>query len=159
MDFVADQTQGGIRFRALTVVDVFTRECLAIHAGTRLGAADVMCTLQRLTAERGAPRRVYCDNGAEFAGRLVDFWAYANQVVMEFSRPGKPTDNAFVESFNCSLRDECLNAHWFADLTDAQAKLEAWRKDYNESRPHRALGNLSPLEYKARWAEKRSETR
>lgn len=103
------------------------------------------------------PRRIHCDNGSEFAGRLVDLWAYANKVELVFSRPGKPTDNAFIESFNGSLRDECLNVHWFRDLTDARAKLQAWMKDYNESRPHRALNNLSHLEYKATWAAKRPE--
>ena len=95
--------------------------------------------------------------GSEFSGRLVDLWAYANGVVMEFSRPGKPTDNAYIESFNGTLRDECLNVHWFDDLTDAQTKLQAWRQEYNETRPHRSLNELSPLEYKARWAERRSE--
>ena len=84
---------------------------------------------------------------------------YANGVTMEFSRPGKPTDNAFIESFNGSLRDECLNVHWFDDLTDAQEKLQAWRREYNEIRPHRSLDELSPLEFKARWAERRSEIR
>ena len=157
MDFVSDQTCLGHRFRALTVVDVFTRECLAVEPGQKLGAEDVAKVLSKLAAERGAPKRIYCDNGSEFAGRLVDLWAYANQVTLEFSRPGKPTDNAYIESFNGSLRDECLNVHWFDDLTDAKEKMQAWQRDYNESRPHRSLNNLSPLQYKARWAERRSE--
>jgi putative transposase len=157
MDFVSDQTECGKRFRALTIVDVFTRECLAIEPGQKLGSADVVNALTAIAAKRRAPRRIYCDNGSEFAGRLVDLWAYSNQVTLEFSRPGKPTDNAFIESFNGSLRDECLNVHWFRDLTDAQDKLQAWQKDYNESRPHRSLNNLSPLEYKARWATKQPE--
>lgn len=157
MDFVADQTQSGQRFRALTVVDVFNRECLAIHPGQKLGAADVVSVLESIARKAKAPRRIHCDNGSEFAGRLVDLWAYANKVELVFSRPGKPTDNAFIESFNGSLRDECLNVHWFQDLTDANEKLQAWMKDYNESRPHRALNNLSPLEYKAKWATKRPE--
>lgn len=151
MDFVSDQFQNGHRFRALTVVDVFTRENLAIQAGRGLGAQDVVTVLRTIAAKRGAPSRIYCDNGSEFAGRMVDLWAYANQVTLEFSRPGKPTDNAYIESFNGSLRDECLNAHWFENLTDAQAKLDAWRREYNESRPHKALNGLTPLEYKARW--------
>lgn len=158
MDFVSDQTASGERFRALTVVDVFTRECLAIEPGQKLGAADVVATLSQIAGQRGAPARVHCDNGSEFAGRLVDLWAYANKVTMEFSRPGKPTDNAFIESFNGTLRDECLNVHWFDDLTDAREKLEAWRREYNETRPHRALNELSPLEYKAQWAQRRSES-
>ena len=159
MDFVSDQTVDGLRFRALTVVDVFTRECLAIEPGKSLRGTDVVNVLSRITKKRGAPKRIYCDNGSEFCGRLVDLWAYANSVIMEFSRPGKPTDNAFIESFNGSLRDECLNVHWFDDLTDAREKLQAWRREYNESRPHRSLDDLSPLEFKARWAENRSEIR
>ena len=159
MDFVSDQTSDGQRFRALTVVDVFTRECLAIEPGKSLRSADVVNVLSRSAKKGGAPKRIYCDNGSEFVGRLVDLWAYANGVVMEFSRPGKPTDNAFIESFNGSLRDECLNVHWFDDLTDAKKKLQAWRREYNESRPHRSLDELSPLEFKARWAERRSEIR
>ncbi len=115
--------------------------------------------LSRITRKRGAPKRIYCDNGSEFVGPLVDLWAYANGVTMEFSRPGKPTDNAFIESFNGSLRDECLNVQWFDDLTDAKEKLQAWRREYNESRPHRSLNELSPLEFKAQWAENRSEIR
>lgn len=157
MDFVSDQTECGKRFRALTVVDVFTRECLAIEAGQSLGSADVVNTLTAIAARRRTPRRIYCDNGSEFAGRLVDLWAYSNNVTMEFSRPGRPTDNALIESFNGSLRDECLNMHWFRDLTDAKDKLQAWQREYNESRPHRSLNNLSPLEYKATWAAKQPE--
>jgi putative transposase len=157
MDFVADQTGGGQRFRALTIVDVFTRECLAVEPGKNLGGEDVVRVLSKLAAKHGAPKRIYCDNGSEFSGRMVDLWAYANKVTLEFSRPGKPTDNAYIESFNGSLRDECLNVHWFDNLTDAKEKLQAWQREYNESRPHRSLNNLSPLQYKAQWAERRSE--
>ena len=88
---------------------------------------------------------------------MVDLWAYANKVTIEFSRPGKPTDNAYIESFNGSLRDECLNTHWFEDLTDAQEKLQAWQKEYSESRPHKALDGLTPLEYRARWDTEKTE--
>ena len=144
MDFVSDQTVDGLRFRALTVVDVFTRECLAIEPGKSLRGTDVVNVLSRITKERGAPKWIYCDNGSEFCGRLVDLWAYANSVTMEFSRPGKPTDNAFIESFNGSLRDECLNVHWFDDLTDAKEKLQAWRREYNHVRPHRTVGKIPP---------------
>lgn len=153
MDFVSDQLEDGTRFRALTVVDMFTRESLAIRAGQRLGAEDVASTLQSIASLRGAPKRIHCDNGSEFAGKLVDLWAYSNKVVLEFSRPGKPTDNAFIESFNGRLRDECLNAHWFRSLTDAQQKLDSWRRDYNESHPHKGLNGLSPQEFKAQWAK------
>ena len=133
MDFVSDQAANGQRFRMLTVVDVFTRECLAIEPGQHLGGTEVVNVLRWIAAVRKAPKRIYCDNGSEFSGRLVDLWAYANGVVMQFSRPGKPTDNAYIESFNGSLRDECLNVHWFDDLTDAQTKLQAWRQEYNKT--------------------------
>lgn len=158
MDFVADQLVNGKRFRVLTVLDVFTREALALEPGVHLGAADVVATLTRVAARRGAPRRIYCDNGSEFCGRLVDLWAYHRKVTMAFSRPGKPTDHAHIESFNGSFRDECLNVHWFESLSEAKVKIEAWRRDYNASRPHRALNNLAPGEYAASWAERRLET-
>ena len=157
MDFVSDQLQNGLRFRALTIVDVFTRENLAIHVGRKLGGEDVVDVLRKITAKRGAPKRISCDNDSEFSGKMVDLWAYANKVILEFSRPGKPTDNAYIESFNGSLRDECLNVHWFEGLTDAQEKMDAWRKEYNESRPHKALNNLAPLEFKASWDEQNTE--
>lgn len=96
--------------------------------------------------QRRAPQRIYCDNGSEFTSRILDLWAYHNQLTLEFSRPGKPTDNGHIESFNGSLRDECLNAHWFSSLADAKDKIAAWLRDYHESRPHRALNNLAPLE-------------
>ncbi len=146
IDFVSDQTAKGQRFRALTVVDVFTRECLAIEPSKSLRSADVVQVLSRIVTERGTPKRIHCDNGSEFADRLADLWAYANGVVMEFSRPGKPTDNAFIETFNGSLRDECLNVHWFDDLTDAQEKLQAWGREYNRARPHSSLGGRTPFE-------------
>jgi putative transposase len=149
MDFVADQTQDGRRIRLLTLVDVYTRECLAIEVGRRLGGEDVVRTLNQVSGIRGTPKRIFCDNGSEFQSRLVDLWAYQHKVVMEFSRPGKPTDNAYIESFNGSLRDECLNIHWFSTLADTEEKIEAWRQEYNETRPHRALNNLAPLEYVA----------
>lgn len=147
MDFVSDQLQNGNRFRALTVVDVYTRECLAIEAGRRLTGDDVVRILNRLGYTRGTPKRLYCDNGSEFTSHILDLWAYHNQVTIEFSRPGKPTDNGHIESFNGRLRDECLNAHWFHNLTDAKDKIETWRRDYNEVRPHRALNYLTPNEF------------
>ena len=100
--------------------------------GKSLRGEDVVRVLTGLVKERGRPERIHCDNGSEFAGRLLDLWAYGNQVTLEFSRPGKPTDNAFIESFNGSLRDECLNVHWFDDLTDARQKLQAWKQEIRE---------------------------
>lgn len=153
LDFVADQLVTGDRFRALTVVDVWTRESLAIEVGQRLRSQHVVQVLARLTAQRGAPKRLFCDNGSEFCSQLVDLWAYHHQVQIDFSRPGKPTDNAHVESFNATLRRECLNAHWFESLVDAQVCIEAWRREYNESRPHRALQDRTPAEFAKGAAE------
>lgn len=136
MDFVADQLVDGNRFRILTIVDVYTREALGTVVDSRLRGDDVVAACNRLVATRGAAARVFVDNGSEFAGRLLDLWAYHRHVAIDFSRPGKPTDNCFVATFNGSLRDECLNVHWFETLADAAAKVEAWQVEYNESRPH-----------------------
>jgi putative transposase len=156
MDFVAHQLVDGTRFRALTVVDVFTREALNIEVGARLVAADVVAVCNRLAVQRGSPVRVFVDNGSEFSGRLLDLWAYHNHPRIDFSRPGKPTDNCFIEKFNGSLRDECLNVHWFETLEDAKEKIEAWRVDYNDSRPHQALTDLTPNEFARRSVTCRS---
>ena len=153
MDFVADEFGGGGKFRILTVVDVFTREALAVHAGHRLKGEHVIEVLNALARQHGAPKAIFVDNGSEFTGRLMDMWAYHHDVRLDFSRPGKPTDNSFVETFNGSLRDECLNVHWFASLAEARSTLEAWRQDYNESRPHSALNELAPAEYARRIKE------
>ena len=147
MDFVAVQLAGGGKFRILTVVDVFTRQAMAVEAGHRLRGEDVVTVLNRLVACNGAPKAVFVDNGSEFTGRLMDLWAYHHGVKLDFSRPGKPTDNGFVETFNGSLRDECLNTNWFTSLTEARGVLEASRRDYNESRPHSSLKELAPDEF------------
>ncbi len=152
MDFVSDQLQGGQGFRVLTVVDVHTRECLAAVPGSPLRGEHVVSALDVIRAREGAPERIYCDNGSEFTGRLVDLWAHHHKVELAFSRPGKPTGNAFIESFNGTFRDECLNVHWFSTLGDARSKITQWVGEYNGSRPHRALGNISPLEFKAQSA-------
>lgn len=147
LDFVHDHLADGGKFRLLTVIDVFSREALAIEVGWRLRGEDVVGVLNRLVRERGAPKHLFADNGSEFTGHMVDLWAYHRGVRLDFSRPGKPTDNAFIETFNGSLRDECLNLHWFGSLNEAKELIEAWRKDYNESRHHMGLGNLTPTEY------------
>jgi putative transposase len=147
LDFVADQLVDGRRFRALTVVDVFTRESLAIEAGQNLKGENVVGVLNRIRQDRGVPKALFCDNGAEFTSQIVDLWAYQNGVQIDFSRPGKPTDNAHVESFNGTFRAECLDAHWFTSLTEARQLIEAWRREYNGSRPHRALGERTPNEF------------
>ncbi len=155
LDFVADQFTDGRRFRALTVVDVYTRECLAIEVGQSLKGHDVVRVLQRISNERGVPQVLFCDNGSEFTSQVMDLWAYHNGVKIDFSRPGKPTDNAYVESFNGTLRAECLDAHWFSDLAEACQRIEAWRSEYNASRPHRALGERTPNEFARQIAASR----
>jgi putative transposase len=139
MDFASDSLFDGRRFRALTVVDIFSRECLGIEVDQGIKGGDVVNILDYIKSLRGAPRIIRCDNGPEFASKVLDRWAYENHVVLDFSRPGKPTDNAFAESFIGSFRDECLNVNWFLSLEDARDKIETWRVDYNEYRPHSSL--------------------
>ena len=150
MDFVADALFDGRRLRALTIVDNYTRECLAIDVGASLKGEDVVTALARIVAARGKPKTIKTDNGSEFISKAMDRWAYEHGVELDFSRPGKPTDNAKVESFNGRFRAECLNAHWFLSLADAQSKIEAWRQYYNEARPHSALAWSTPAEYARR---------
>ncbi|WP_297655995.1 IS3 family transposase, partial [Hydrogenophaga sp.] len=150
MDFVADALFDGRKLRMLTVVDLFTRERLAIDVGQSLKGEDVVRVLTAITQERGLPRTIKSDNGSEFISKVMDKWAYERGVELDFSRPGKPTDNANVESFNGRLRQECLNATWFMSLDDARGKIEAWRQYYNESRPHSALDWATPAEFARR---------
>lgn len=147
LDFVSDQLADGRRFRALTVVDIYTRESLAIEVGPGLKGTDVVRVLNHIKSQRGAPQFLFCDNGSEFTGQAMDLWAHQNDVKIDFSRPGKPTDNAFIESFNGTFRSECLSAHWFRSITVARHLIENWRREYNESRPHRALGQRTPSEF------------
>jgi putative transposase len=137
----------GRRLRALTAVDNYTRESLAIDVGQSLKGEDVVNTLNRIAAQRGLPTTIKTDNGSEFISKVMDKWAYERGVEIDFSRPGKPTDNAKVESFNGRLRQECLNEHWFLSLDDAKTKIEAWRQHYNEMRPHSALQWATPAEF------------
>ena len=147
MDFVSDALFDGRRLRALTVLDTFTRESLAIEVGKSLRGEDVAVVLSRIVRQRGKPEKIRCDNGTEFTSKALDRWALEHGVEFEYSRPGKPTDNAFIESFNGRFREECLSMHWFLTLEDAKAKIEAWRQEYNVSRPHMSLGYMTPLEY------------
>lgn len=147
MDFVTVPLADGRKARVLTVLDLFTREGLAIRADARFTSGQVVAVLEELTYLRGAPGSVRVDNGPEFTGKMLDLWAYFNKVTLDFSRPGKPTDNAFIESFNGRLRQECLDPNWFVCLEDLRQKTEAWRQEYNEERPHSALGDLAPREF------------
>ena len=113
----------------------------------RFPAGEVVEALEQLRRNRALPKSIRVDNGTEFTSKAMDRWAYEQGITLDFSRPGKPTDNAFIESFNGSVRTECLNENWFLSLDDAKEKIESWRQDYNEHRPHSALGNLAPKEF------------
>jgi putative transposase len=146
MDFVHDQLFDGTKIRALTIVDVLSRVSPAIGVRQSYRGHHVVETVERGAAEFGYPKTIRVDNGPEFVSKELDLWAYLKGVTLDFSRPGKPTDNAFIESFNGKFRTECLNANWFLSLDEARAKCEAWRRDYNEVRPHSAIGNRTPIE-------------
>lgn len=145
MDFVHDQLFDGKKIRVLAVVDTFTRFSPAIDARFAYKGADVVDTLERAAQEIGYLKTIRLDNGPEFISRELDLWAFMRGVTLDFSRPGKPTDNAFVESLNGKFRAECLHTNWFLSLDEARAKCEAWRRDYNEIRPHSAIGNEVPI--------------
>lgn len=145
MDFVHDQLALGRKLRILTIVDIHSRYCPAADPRFAYRGEDVVQTLERICRHVGYPQTIRVDNGSEFISRDLDLWAYANNVTLDFSRPGKPTDNGYIEAFDSKLRAECLNAHWFMDLADAREKLEAWRRDYNEIRPHSAIGYNVPI--------------
>jgi putative transposase len=149
MDFMHDRLADNRAYRLLTVVDIFTRECLALEPAQRLNSDDVARIMQRICKECGAAKVVRCNNGSEFVGRPFDQWAYWNKVMIDFSRPGKPTDNAFIESFNSGVRRELLNPSYFECLEDARAAARVWRADYNEFRPHSMLSNKTPKEFAA----------
>lgn len=147
MDFVTDSLTNGRRFRSLTVVDDHSRESVAIEADFSLTGERVARVLERLAITRGLPNVITVDNGPEFAGKALDAWAYQNHIKLHFIRPGKPVENAYIESFNGRFRDECLNENLFRTMEEARVVIEAWRCDYNCHRPHSSLGNLTPEEY------------
>ena len=147
MDFVTDSIVTGRRFRALAIVDDYSRECPAIEVDTSLGGVRVVSVLERLAEARGLPNVITTDNGPEFTGRALDEWAYRKGVQLNFIRPGKPIENAYAESFIGRLRDECLNENWFMNLKHARDIIEDWRRDYNEVRPHSSLHGRAPMEY------------
>jgi len=146
LDFVSDTLADGRRFRILCVVDDFSRECLATVVDTSLSGVRVVRELDRLTLERSTPRVIVSDNGTELTSMAVLRWA-TDRVGWHYIQPGKPVQNAFIESFNSKLRDECLNEHVFSDLVEARQIIEAWRYDYNWFRPHSSLGALTPREF------------
>ena len=144
MDFVQDSLADGRRIRVLTLVDNYSRECLALEVGTSLPGARVVRVLEQVSRIRGKPKTIVVDNGPEFAGKALDAWAYENGVGLHFIAPGKPVQNAYIESFNGKFRDECLNEHWFSSIDEVGAVVEAWRQDYNTVRPHSSLGYRTP---------------
>jgi len=151
LDFMSDTLGSGPRIKVLTVVDHFSRVSPAIEVDTSLPGRRVIEVLERATARYGLPKTICVDNGPEFSGRALDQWAHQHGVKLQFSRPGKPTDNAMIETFNAKVRAECLDQHWFSSLQEAKMQLETWRKDYNEHRPHSSLGNKTPAEFMVCW--------
>lgn len=150
MDFMSDSFGDGRKFRVLNVVDDCTRVCTAMEVDTSLPGERVTRVLDRAAARYGWPERIVVDNGPEFTGKALDRWAYQRGVELHFIQPGKPVQNAFVESFNGRVRDECLNLHYFETLASARRTLTDWRIDYNERRPHRSLKQSTPREYEQR---------
>lgn len=151
MDFVSDTLASGRRFRALVVVDAFTRECLAIEADTSLSGERVVRVLRQLTQTRGLPERIVMDNGPEFTSRAMWHWSRDTEVALAFIQPGKPMQNGHCESFNGKLRDECLSQNYFTTLADARQTIEHWRCEYNHLRPHSSIGYKTPKAFRLEW--------
>jgi len=149
IDFVSDQLVDGRRLRVFTAIDHVSRECVCLEAAQRFPAEAVTCALDQAMARYGQPKVITCDNGTEFTSNHFDQWAYKRGIELDFIAPGRPMDNGFIESFNGKLRDECLNMHWFENLTEARKLIEQWRFEYNEMRPHSSLGNRAPAVYVA----------
>ncbi|SUP25305.1 integrase catalytic subunit [Vibrio fluvialis] len=144
-----DALSDGRRIKCLTIVDDYTKECLDIPVATGISGDEVVITLESIAAFRGYPASIRTDQGPEFTGKALDQWDYQHGVILKLIQAGKPTQNAYIESFNGKFRDECLNEHWFRDLSHARDLISLWRMDYNENRPHSALGYLTPSEFAA----------
>lgn len=147
MDFVSDQLATGRRFRCLTMTDLYTHESPVLEVDVSLTGLRVSQVLDRLKESRGLPKAIICDNGTEFTSKAMDQWAFANRVDLKFIQPGKPNQNAYCESFNARLRDECLSIQWFSTLTEAKDNIEIWRKEFNEQRPHSSLKYKTPKQF------------
>lgn len=154
MDFVFDRTAEGRVIKCLTIVDDATHEAVAIVPERAIGGHVLTSILDRLAVQRGLPQAIRTDNGKEFCGRAMLSWAHARGVKLFLIQPGKPNQNAYIESFNGRLRDECLNEHWFISLAHARVEIEEWRREYNEERPKKSLGGLTPSAYARQLAEK-----
>jgi len=147
MDFASDALFVGRGFRASTLVKDSNRECLAIRPAPKILGSDVAEFLDEIVETHGKPKRIYLDNGPECISKALDLWAYQAGVTLDFSRPGRPTDSACIESFNESFRDECLSVNWFLSMDDARTKIEAWRREYNKSRPQSSFGEKTPEQF------------
>lgn len=147
MDFVSDQLSNGRRFRILNVVDDYSRELVGQLVSTSISGKQVARFLEQLIEQRNKPAKVICDNGTEFTSKAMFFWSKETNITLGFIQPGKPTQNAFVESLNGKFRNECLNQHWFRTMEEARFEIEQWRKHYNNVRPHSSLNYMSPVEY------------
>ena len=155
MDFVHDALADGRPFRVLTVVDQWSRQSPMLEAASSMSGVTVGVALDRVIQPGAAPQSITVDHGTEFTSKALEEWAYQRGVKLDFTHPGKPTENGHIESFNGRLRDECLNAHIFASTLEAQRVLDAWRQDYNHVRPHSALQDRTPVEMGARWVDSR----
>lgn len=158
MDFVRDTLRDGRSFRAFTLVDDFTREAPVIAVDLSLSGERIVRVLEEVIAQRGTPRAIVCDNGPEFQSRALNAWAYQRGVALQFIRPGKPVENAYIESFNGRLRDECLNQHLFLSLADARRQIEEWRLSYHSARPHSGLAGRTPDEFTAALQDEEPKT-
>jgi putative transposase len=147
MDFVSDKTRHGSNIRVLTVIDEVTRECLALEVDSSITGRKVAAVLNRIAIFRGMPQEILTDNGSEFTSNVMNAWAYDHKVEHIFIDPGKPMQNGYIESFNGKFRVECLDQHWFRNLSEAKEIIEDWRLEYNHIRPHMSLDNLTPVEY------------
>jgi len=154
MDFVFDRVAGGRTIKSLTIVDDATHESVAIAPAYSISGHQVVCILERIGSYRGLPKIIRTDNGREFCGKAMLTWAHERGIALRLIEPGKPNQNAYIESFNGRFRDECLNEHWFTSLAHAQVVIETWRREYNEERPKKALGGLTPAAYAKQLATK-----
>jgi putative transposase len=155
LGFITDSLADGRRFRALTFVDHMSRESPAIEVERSLSGQRVAAVLERLASTHRLPKTLFVDHGPEFTSKALDAWVHCHGVQLAFSRPGTPTDHPCIEAFNARFREECLNQHWFVSLEEARTTIEAWRVEYNTERPHTALRNQAPAEYKAHWLQTR----
>lgn len=153
MDFVSDALATGRRFRTLNIKDLFTHEVVAIHVDRSITGEDVAAVIDKVACGRGYPAGIICDNGTEFTSIAMDRWSFKRKVDLKFIQPGKPIQNAFIESFNAIFRNECLNRYWFEDLTEARRIIEAWRREYNEERTQKRLGKKTPIQFANNYAQ------